>query len=359
MDIPGAGLDKRGMTYRVSLNKPGGAGWAEIEAPPGRTILETALARGIDYPHGCRSGNCGGCKSHLIAGEVEMAPFSPYALDGEERERGLILACRAVPWSDCAVEPVAADEEAVHASRRLACRVAAIRPATHDIRILALDIESGGPFEFTAGQYAALAFDGLPPRDFSMASPPGAARLEFHIRLAAGGRVTRHVLDELRVGDPVSVSGPMGNAHYRRGHRGPILLAAGGSGLAPIKSIAECALAGGARQDMVLYFGARAERDVYLEEHFAALAAKYANFRVVTVLSEPDGPTRRRTGFLADALAADLRDLDGFKAYLAGPPVMVESCTERLLALGLARRDCHADAFYTEAEKPEGGSFGG
>ena len=342
------------MNYRVSLNKPGGALWAEIDVPPGRTILETALARELDYPHGCRSGNCGGCKSHLIAGDVEMAPYSAYALDEEERGRGLILACRSVPWSDCTVEPVEAEEVAVHASRRLDCRIAAIGRATHDIRILTLDIEGGGPFDFTAGQYAALAFDGLPPRDFSMASAPGAERLEFHVRLVSGGQVTRHVLETLAIGDPVSVSGPMGTAHYRANHRGPILLVAGGSGLAPIKSIAESALAGGARQDMFLYFGARAESDVYLEAHIAALAARHPNLRLVTVLSEPDGPTERRTGWLADALAADFADLDGFKAYLAGPPAMVDSCTERLRALGLARKDCHADAFYTEAEKASG-----
>ena len=232
--------------------------------------------------------------------------------------------------------------------------VSTVRPTISVI--LSLDIESGGPFDFTAGQYAALAFEGLPARDFSMASPPGAARLEFHIRLVAGGQVTRHVMNTLRIGDPVSVNGPMGTAHYRKSHRGPILLVAGGSGLAPIKSIAESALAGGAGQDMFLYFGARAERDVYLEGHFAALAARHPNLRIVTVLSEPDAPTRRRTGWLTDALAADFDDLDGFKAYLAGPPIMVESCTERLLALGLARRDCHADAFYTEAEKASGGT---
>lgn len=342
------------MNHRVSLNKPGGEPWTGIDVPAGRTILETALSEGIDYPHGCRSGNCGGCKSHLISGEVEMTPYSPFALSEEERGRGLILACRSVPWSDCTVEPVQADDEAVHASRRLECRVAGIEHATHDIRILSLDVENGGPFDFTAGQYAALVFEKLPARDFSMASAPGATRLEFHVRHVAGGRVTRHVMNTLRIGDPVTVSGPMGTAHYRKSHRGPILLVAGGSGLAPIKAIAEGALAGGARQDMVLYFGARAERDIYLESHFAALAARHPNLRTVTVLSEPDASTGRRTGWLADALAADFKDLDGFKAYLAGPPAMVETCTERLLALGLARKDCHADAFYTEAEKANG-----
>ncbi len=339
------------MSHRVDVNRPGGGRWAELSVPPGRTILGAALDRGVEYPHGCRSGNCGGCKSHLISGEVEMAPWSPFALGEEERARGLILACRAVPWSDCIVEPVDDEETAVYASRLLNCRVAGIRAATHDIRILSLDIESGGPFDFAAGQYAALSFDGLPPRDFSMASPPGADPLEFHIRLVRDGLVTRHVMDVLRVGDPVAVRGPAGTAHYRKTHRGPILLAAGGSGLAPMASIAAHALAGGAQQDMFLYFGARSERDVYMEDRFAALAARHANLRFTVVLSEPDGPTARRTGLLADALASDFRTFEGFKAYLAGPPAMVETCVERLAALGLARKDCHADAFYTEAEK--------
>lgn len=184
-----------------------------------------------------------------------------------------------------------------------------------------------------------------------MASAPGAEHLEFHIRRVAGGAVTTHVLENLSVGDPVRISGPMGTAHYRAAHTGPMLLLAGGSGLAPIKAIVEAALAAGALQDLFVYFGARDERDIYLESHFQDLAARHGNLKFTVVLSEPDGPTERRTGFLAEAVAADFADLDGFKAYLAGPPVMVESATIALTKMGLARRDCHADAFYTEPEK--------
>ena len=339
------------MNHKVLLNKPDGSELAALEVPMGRTILETALAQGIDYPHGCRSGNCGSCRSHLIDGEVEMSPYSEFALSDEERARGLILACRSVPWSDCTVQPVEPEDAAVHASRRLECRVGAIEQATHDIRILRLKTTNGGPFDYTAGQYAALTFAGLPPRDFSMASAPGADLLEFHIRLTAGGLVSGHVMAELAVGDVVELRGPMGTAHYRENHRGPILLLAGGSGLAPIKAIVESALAGGARQEMFLYFGARTERDICLEDHFKGLAKRHPGLDYTVVLSEPDDATDRRTGFLADAVTADFADLDGYKAYLAGPPVMVESCTQVLTATGLDRRDCHADAFYTEAEK--------
>lgn len=336
--------------------KTDGGEWAVIDVPLGRTILETALAEEIDYPHGCQAGNCGSCKSHLVEGKVEMSPYSDFALSSEEKARGLILACRSVPWSDCIVQPVDPEEAAVHASRRLTCRVSAIEPATHDIRILRLEMVSGGPLEYTGGQYAELTFADLPARDFSMACAPGAGPLEFHIRLAPGGVVTTHILEALAVGDVVDVRGPMGTAHYRARHRGPILLMAGGSGLAPIKAIVESAFATHARQDMHLYFGARSERDIYLEDRFEELAQAHPNLTYTAVLSEPDGPTERRTGFLADAVAADFTDLDGFKAYLAGPPVMVESCTRAVIAKGLKRRDCHADAFYTEAEKKDMGS---
>jgi len=63
-------------------------------------FLATALDAGISYPFGCQSGNCGACKSHLVNGEVAMEGYSEFALSDEEKARGLILACRAVPWQD-------------------------------------------------------------------------------------------------------------------------------------------------------------------------------------------------------------------------------------------------------------------
>jgi len=317
----------------------------------GQTILEAALAAGLPYPHGCRSGNCGACKSELIDGEVELAPYSEYALSAAERDQGVILACRAVPWSDASVRWLDPNETVAHPIRHMTCTVSALEQATHDIKVVRLKIERGGPYDFSAGQYAQVTFDDLPPRDFSMASRPDDPTIEFHIRTTPGGTVSPYVADQLAVGETVKVEGPYGAAHLREGHRGPIVALAGGSGLAPIKAIVEEALAKGLRQPITLYFGARAERDLYLEGHFVALSEKHKNLTFVPVLSEPDAPTDRRTGYLADALAADFSDLDGAKAYLAGPPVMVETCTQALRQLGVRRQDVHADAFYTEAEK--------
>lgn len=317
----------------------------------GQTILEAALERDLSYPHGCRSGNCGACKTELLAGEVEMSPYSEYALTAAEKAGGLILACRAVPWSDCTVKFLEFDDTAAHPLRHLICRVVGVANATHDIKRVRLKILDGGPYTFSAGQYASVQFPGQPARDYSMANRPDDPELEFHIRLMAGGAVTPYVANRLKIGDKVKVFGPHGTSYLRDRHTGPVLALAGGSGLAPIKSIVDTALANGAAQPIHLYVGVRDERDLYLEDHFRKLAKKHPNLSFVPVLSEPTAATTRRTGFLADALRADFTTLDGAKAYLAGPPIMVETAVAVLEALGLPRPDCHADAFYSEAEK--------
>jgi CDP-4-dehydro-6-deoxyglucose reductase/ferredoxin-NAD(P)+ reductase (naphthalene dioxygenase ferredoxin-specific) len=240
-----------------------------------------------------------------------------------------------------------------HPVRHMTCRVTGLADLTHDIKRVQLAVVAGGPFGFSAGQYVSLGFAGLPARDYSMANRPDEPTLEFHIHLVAGGAVTAHVRTRLAVGDMVGVEGPFGTSYLRESHTGPILALAGGSGLAPIKAIVATALRSGKRQPITLYVGARAERDLYAEAELAALAGAYANFRFVPVLSAPEGATRRRTGLLADVVHTDLAgvDLDGTKAYLAGPPIMVERARAALASLGLRGDDCHADPFTSEAEK--------
>ncbi len=341
------------MTCTVKI-----AGWdTPIEVEPGQTILEAALAASVPYPHGCRSGNCGACKSRLIGGDVEMLPFSEFALNEEERGQGLVLACRSAPWEDAEIAWLDEEEIVAHPIRHMTARVARIDPMTRDILRVRLEIESGGPFVFSAGQYCRVRFADLPERDFSMANVPEDPLIEFHIRHVAGGAVSAYAAETLAVGEDVRLQGPFGASWLRAEHRGPIYALAGGSGLAPVKSIVEHALDAGAAQDIFLYFGVRDEPDLYLEGHFSDLAAAHPNLHFVPVLSDPEGPTGRRTGFLHSALDADVADFDGCKAYIAGPPPMVEAATGLLTGRGMRREDIHADAFYTEAEKAgdEGG----
>ena len=63
-----------------------------IEVEADETILEIAVEENIPYPFGCRSGNCGACKSRLVLGEAHMREHSSMALTADEAARGLVLA---------------------------------------------------------------------------------------------------------------------------------------------------------------------------------------------------------------------------------------------------------------------------
>ncbi len=339
------------MAIHIEIRQSG----RTIAVPEGVTILEAALSEGIAYPHGCRSGRCGSCKSRLVTGKVDLLNHSRFALSEEEKAQGLILACRAIPTTDVIVAWLGGDEETPsHPRRRLNCRVAAITDATHDIKRIQLAIDGTDPLAFAAGQYARLTFPGAPTRDYSMASSPDERALEFHIRRVPDGAATQRIHGLLKLDDPVMVEGPFGSSYLREQHAGPILCVAGGSGLAPIKGIVETAIARGMKQPIHVYFGARSERDLYLIDHFEGLAQRHHNLSFIPVLS--DGPlgSRWRTGFVSDAVAKDVQDFDGWKAYVAGPPPMVEAamqiCTER----GLRAEDLYADVFFTPKETSAG-----
>jgi CDP-4-dehydro-6-deoxyglucose reductase/ferredoxin-NAD(P)+ reductase (naphthalene dioxygenase ferredoxin-specific) len=320
-----------------------------VPAAAGETVLDALLAADVPFAYSCQAGNCGTCRCELISGEILELEYSEHALSVQERERQIVLACRSQVWGDVTVRRLDAEEFMVHPSRVMLCRVAEKVMLTHDIVGLRLNIETGGPYSFSAGQYARLATVDAPDlmRDYSMANSPDDPTLEFHIRTLSGGKVS-HRLAQLQAGDPVRVSGPSGTSYLRAQHGGPMLAVAGGSGFAPIRSIVDTALKRVAGQQIHVYLGVRAVRDVYglpIMERW-----RRCGVRVHVVLSESNGEAGPyRTGLVTDAVAMDLPDLTGFKAYVAGPPPMVEAVTGLLRARGVPSRDVHADAFYPAA----------
>lgn len=318
-----------------------------LPVPDGQTILEAALQNGVAYPHGCRSGRCGSCKSRLIEGEVEMLPHSRYALTEEEKRCGFILACRAVPKADVAVAWLGTDDEAAAAPiQNVEGTVVSVDELTHDIRRVRIRPDGSGTLAFAAGQYADITFGQSPTRSYSMANRPGDSELEFHIRRVPGGVTSNYVHTALKAGERVALRASLGSSHLREQHPGPMLCIAGGSGLAPINSIVETALAHGMRQPIHVYFGARMERDLYFVRHFETLARRHANLNFVPVLSEAQA-TPYRTGHVTQAVRTDLADLKSWKAYVAGPPAMVEAAMALASERGLNVQDMHADVFFT------------
>ncbi len=317
-----------------------------IPVEAGDTILGSLLRAGVPFPFSCQAGNCGTCKCELVSGDILELEHSEHALSAEERAKGIILACRTQVWDDTAVRRIDVEELVLHPSRVMRCRVLALEDLTYDIKGLRLAVEAGGPMTFSAGQYAELEFAPGLSRHYSMANMPDEPEPLFHVRHLSGGRTSSYVANRLKVGDKVKVSGPLGVSYLRDNHRGPVVLIAGSSGLAPIQSILCTLLARGYPAPVTLYFGVRSERDLYHEGLLRDLAAKHRNFSYHVVLSEQKGAHGRRYGLVHDAI--EVHDPQQAMAYVAGPPVMVEAATASLTARGLAPRQIHADAFYNQ-----------
>jgi ferredoxin-NAD(P)+ reductase (naphthalene dioxygenase ferredoxin-specific) len=319
------------------------------------TILAAALDAGIPYPHDCRSGTCGTCKSRLLRGRVDLLPHAPEALDEREVAEGLILACRALASTDAAVEWLGESDRNLPPVRRFKAEVCAIDRVAPRVTRLRLQVP-GQPLFFAAGQYADLGFGRHPPRSFSMANPPSDPVLEFHIR-HLDGVASGHVARKLKIGERVRIKGPYGNAHLRpdpAGRRRRLLAIAGGVGLAPIRAIVLTALAHDPGLPVRLYLGVRDEPDLYGEEELLALAARHADFRFVPVLSAPARPTGRRTGLVHEAVAADFAGLAGYAVYIAGPPPMVDKAKALALERGAEPDAVHSDPFLPPAKQGRG-----
>jgi CDP-4-dehydro-6-deoxyglucose reductase/ferredoxin-NAD(P)+ reductase (naphthalene dioxygenase ferredoxin-specific) len=306
-----------------------------VPVEAGDTILASLLRAGVPFPFSCQAGNCGTCKCELVAGDVLELEHSEHALAPAERARGVILACRTQVWDDTTIRRIDVEELVMHPSRVMRCRVLALENLRHDIRGLRLAVEAGGPFVFSAGQYAELEFAPGLSRHYSMANTPAEPELLFHVRHMPGGRSSRHVAEKLKEGDRMKVSGPLGISYLRDAHAGPVLLVAAASGLAPALSILRTLLGRGYREPIALHFGGELYRPLLLN----GLAADHANFSFHLTPSEDR---------LHEAVAADLGRAQDLMAYLAGPPAMVEATTAMLASRGLATRQIHADAFYDQ-----------
>ena len=333
------------MSFKIKIQNR-----KEILVDMGNTILEAALEQGVNFPHGCKTGNCGACKSEKISGDIEMSPFSEFALEPEEEEKGMILACRSVPWSDCEIRIIDDQlEETLNDFKviNIECVVKKLTKVTDDIYILNLKINSEEEFKFKAGQYAELYFGQCKEKHFSMANPPSTNELEFHIKTLDGGEVSDYVKNTLEVGETMKVKGPFGNAYLRDSHKGPIIAVAGGTGLAPILSIIQSSQDIKMKQPIQVYYGAQSEKDLYFVKQFEEMIQNNKNLSFFPVVMEPSKRKELRSGLVTDVVIENIKNFDGYKAYLAGPPKMVETAEKILFSHGIRKVDVHSDAFYT------------
>ncbi len=313
-----------------------------LSVEAGVNLLDALRAHDIPVSYSCMAGRCGTCRCKVVSGQVLESGREQRPPQANEDE-GSVLACQTFLTESCTIEIPEPDEVVVHTARIVKATVVSIDAPTHDIRRLRL--KPAKPIEFSPGQYAQLQFTPDHIRPYSMAGLCTDGELEFHVRGVPDGRVTGYIQNQLKVGDAVRVSGPLGAAYLRRKHTGPMLCVAGGTGLAPILSIVRGVVAAGMHNPIHLYFGVRSERDVYGLDWLRELQAQYPKLQVHTVVASGSAPGCR-SGLVTDAIQQDWRDLAGFRAYLCGAPPMVEATSMLIRQMGVLPEQIYADAFY-------------
>jgi ferredoxin-NAD(P)+ reductase (naphthalene dioxygenase ferredoxin-specific) len=315
-----------------------------IEVEPGANLLEALRRAQVPMSYSCMAGRCGTCRCRVLDGEVlDSGQPQQNPLNGHD---SYVLACQTYLTQPCTIEIPEPDEVVVHPARIVKATVQAVEAMTHDIRRVVL--KPAKPIEFSPGQYAQLQFTPEHVRPYSMAGLASDGTLEFHVRVVAGGRVSGYIANELKPGDAVRVSGPLGTAYLRRRHDGPMLCVAGGTGLAPILSILRGAAAVGMAHPIHVYFGVRSPRDIYGIDWLAELERRHRSLKLHIVVTSGGDPREQRCGLVTEAIAQDLGSLDGWRAYLCGSPPMVEAATALVRRKGIEPARIHADAFYTQ-----------
>ncbi|CAE6848107.1 oxidoreductase FAD/NAD(P)-binding protein [Caballeronia udeis] len=327
-----------------------------VEVAAGQTLLEAALRSGVYIPHACLHGLCGTCKVQVVEGEVDLGDASPFALMDVERDEGKCLACVAIAQSDLVIEADIDDEPDAesHPMQDFIGTVRKVSDLTPTAKGVWIELDGSG-IDFQAGQYVNLHLPGVAePRAFSIATAPSSKRLiELNIRRVPGGKATEYVHTRLKEGEKIRLSGPYGRFFVRRSSPESFLFLAGGTGLSSPKSMILDLLEKGETRSIKLFYGARNVRELYDDDLFRDLAIRYPNLTYVPTLSEPD-PDVEWLGERGYVHEVATRHFDGdfrhFKAYMCGPPVMIDACISALIRGRLFERDMYMEKFISAAD---------
>ena len=344
------------MSFQATIEPLG----ESIEVEEGQKLLDAALRAGIWLPYACNHGVCGTCKVDVLKGEVEHNEASAFALMDIERDEGKTLACCATLASDIVIE---ADIEEEEDAQNLpvgdfAGTVVRMEDLTPTVKGIWLEVAADG-IEFQAGQYLNLNVPGVEiPRAFSLANPPSEKNIiELNVRYVADGQATTYLHQRLDIGDELTFAAPLGRFFVRKSAPEPVIFLAGGSGLSSPKSMILDLLENADDRTITLVYGARNQSELYYFDLFTELARQHDNFHYLTALSEPaaaddwGGPQ-----CFVHELAEKHFDkrFEGNKAYLCGPPPMVDSCITSLMQGRLFEEHIFMENFFTAAdsEKP-------
>ncbi|MBP6114379.1 MAG: ring-hydroxylating dioxygenase ferredoxin reductase family protein [Acinetobacter sp.] len=308
-----------------------------ITVTQGESLSDAAYRQKINIPLDCRDGACGTCRAFCESGTFDM-PEETYiedALTPEEAAEGYILACQCKPTSDAVFQIQASSDVCktqIHAFEGTLAKVEKLSDSTITFDI---QLDDGQPdIQFLAGQYVNV---GLPAttetRSYSFSSKPGNRLTGFVVRNVPNGKMSEFLSATAQVGDKMTFTGPFGSFYLRNVVR-PVVMLAGGTGIAPFMSMLQVLEEKGAEHPVRLVFGVTNDFDLVSLEKLDELQNKLPWFEYRTVVASPDSAHGRK-GYVTGHIENEWLNGGDVDVYLCGPVPMVDAVRGWLDAEGV------------------------
>lgn len=229
------------------------------------------------------------------------------------------------------------------------CKVKSIESlASYTYKVL---LQPQQAVNYKAGQYLMVVMGEKDKRPYSIASSPCryAGELELHIGAAEDNVYAREVVEHMQVAfennSEIEIDAPHGDAWLKEGER-PLLLIAGGTGFSYVRSILDHCISQSISNPIHLYWGARAEDQLYALSEMETIAKQHKNIQFSPVVEKATEQWSGRVGNVLDAVKQDFQTLNSFDIYLAGRFEMAGAAREQFCAEKQAQREnMFADAY--------------
>jgi len=308
-----------------------------IRVTQGETLSDAAYRQQINIPMDCREGACGTCRAFCESGNYDM-PEDNYiedALTPEEAQQGYVLACQCRPTSDAVFQIQASSEVCKTKIHHFEGTLARVENLSDSTITFDIQLDDGQPdIHFLAGQYVNVTLPGTTEtRSYSFSSQPGNRLTGFVVRNVPQGKMSEYLSVQAKAGDKMSFTGPFGS-FYLRDVKRPVLMLAGGTGIAPFLSMLQVLEQKGSEHPVRLVFGVTQDCDLVALEQLDALQQKLSWFEYRTVVAHAESQYERK-GYVTGHIENDWLNGGEVDVYLCGPVPMVEAVRSWLDTQGI------------------------
>lgn len=320
---------------------------SHVDVRSGETLLAAARRNGVSLASDCEVGDCQTCLGRIVAGQGRYEEFATISLSDQEIAAGDVLTCVATTDHDISVQ-LPYERGHLLRARPFTIKVEATDRLCDSVIRLSARVTARKPPEFLPGQYINLRVPGTQQwRSYSMANasadPNGDQ--EFLVRLLDGGAMSDYLVRRVAAGDILEANGPFGTFYLRDSEK-PVLMIAGGTGIAPMVAMLRSMVAKKQARPVTLCFGVTRPTDLFYVEELEVIAESLVALDLrIAIMQGAAGD--HVPGVATDLVKQD--DVPGRDIYLCGPPAMADRARALVESYGAERSSIYVERFVAGA----------